>query len=89
MGGAVVTGIILKLGGKSMTRLDSSLIIHHRGQLKKDMPPAVHEELLRPTNIYECSSRQLLGVDVSVKQGNVQTKHLCSANLVSVNKCLI
>lgn len=39
--------------------------------------------------MYDCCSRQLPGVRISVKQGNAQKKHLCSANMASINKCLI
>lgn len=73
MGGAIVAGFILELGGKSMTRPDLSLIIHQRST--KDVPQAVHIELLRPTYMYEHSPRQLLGVDGSVKNVNIQKKH--------------
>ncbi len=41
----------------------------------------------RPTNTYDCGSGQLPGVNVDVKQGDAQKKHLCSANLASINKC--
>lgn len=70
MGGVIVAAFILKLDPRPYL----SLTIHQRST--KDMPQAVHVELLKPTYMYEHSSRQLLGVDGSVKHINIQ-KNIC------------